>query len=234
MSRLSRMMALGLLPRAAARPPQQAAQRIKGAWVWEGGADIDADGAPTAYALPGSGLVGLDAIGNAGSPGHYYGLACDGDTPYVQGPGDPAPGFAISQTALVDATKAVNDPRRYVNAAAMPYLVTPPDLEGVNGVRLGDFGLLIYHGRRVDVVVADVGPRGHFGEISPAAAVAAGIPSSPRNGGVSAGVTCIIWPGSAQTPKWPHTVAEVTAAVDALLASYGDPTALIPWLAQNV
>ena len=59
-----------------------------------------------------------------------------------------------------------------VNADAVPYVVIPeagpPDVQGefarLTGVRVGDFGVVISHGRVVPVIVADTGPFAKLGE----------------------------------------------------------------------
>lgn len=65
-----------------------------GTFFYVAGLAVDADGAFRAY-HPTSHL-GLDALVNAGHPGHWWALATDtGKTsghPVVQGRGDPAPG----------------------------------------------------------------------------------------------------------------------------------------------
>src|SRR5258708_1149439 len=69
---------------------------------------IDADGSPFAYAPADSGLPALDYLGNAGHPGRWYGIACDKKgVPYVQTVGDPAPGYYVSTTALMDISKKI-------------------------------------------------------------------------------------------------------------------------------
>lgn len=230
-SRRARLVALGLLPRAAAAPPQNAVQLLRGAFVWRNGLDIDADGGRHAYAPPGSGLDGLDWLANAGTPGHYYGLACNAaGTPYEQGPADPAPGFYVSVTAYVDHTKSVNDPLRYVDAETVPYLVVPPDLTGLRGVHMGDYAIGLYGDKLVAGVVGDVGPHGHYGEASIAWAAGLGVPSSPKHGGCSRGVTCLVFPGSGKA--WPRDMAEVAAQAQAMFQAWGG-AAGVPWLAPQ-
>lgn len=212
MSRRSRLQLLGMVNARAAMAPSQRPVMLRGAWTWTSGMAIDSDGAPNAYALPGSGLIGLDSIGNAGTPGHWYGLACDAfGKPYVQGPSDPAPGYGVSPTALVDHMRQGKDPRRYVDASMVPYLVTPPELIRDNGIRLGDLAAVKRLDKLAFAIVADVGPHGHYGEGSPALAELLGVPSSPRDGGCSYGVTYVIFPGSCSAPAWPRSILEFQA-----------------------
>ena len=179
--------------------------------TWTAGLAIDADGCPSAYAPVGSGLRGRDLLGNAGKPGHWWGLVCDEHgEPYVQRATDPAPGFYISPTALQDHGRPLRDPRRYVDSARVPYLSIPPELREL-GVRLGDVARVRYRGQACEAIVADVGPHGKLGEGSIALANALGIPSDPRHGGVGAGVEVCVWAGSGK--GWPRAMDDVRAQV---------------------
>jgi hypothetical protein len=198
--------------------------------TWESGLEIDADGAPRAYAPWHSGLAALDDLRNAlhridddpTDPEHgWAGIRVDVlGKPVVQGPDDPAPGYYVSQTALADLTRPVADPRRYVDASAVPYIVVPRALL-LQGVMLGDLALVAYRGtgRSSPAIVADVGPPGKLGEGSPALAEALGIPSSARNGGCEKGVLVRIFLESAGIPPWPRTAIDIAAAVDARASS---------------
>lgn len=169
-----------------------------------GDLDIDADGACRAY-HPQS-RHGLDDLVNAKTTGgEWCGIvtARDGE-PVIQGPHDPAPGFYVSPTSLHLRDEngelyALSDPRRYVDAATVPFMVVPPQIiKGVAGIVLGCRGRITdtRTGRRVDVVVADAGPRTKDGEASIAAARLLGIPSSARTGGEDEPVFLYeCWPG---------------------------------------
>lgn len=209
-------------------------QLIRGAYLWQSGLAVDADGSPRAYAPPGSGLHGLDHIDNAGAHGHWWGIITNaGGCPVVQGPSDPAPGYCISTTALVDSRWADRDPRRYVDSETVPYASVPRDLTGQRGVRMGDVAIAIHKGVAVGAIVADVSPAGHWGEGSIALARALGLPADPRSGGVAMGVTWLVFPSSHASPAWPRTVADVqTQAVD-MFATWGG-IAAVPWLAPSV
>ena len=106
--------------------------------------DVDVDGAPNAYGPPGSHT--LDNLRDAHLRRHRFGeivgYLTDDDhpnIPIVQGPHDPFPGLYISQTAFVDpANTNERDPRRYVNAAAINYVVLGKRAKKL-GARLGDF-----------------------------------------------------------------------------------------------
>jgi hypothetical protein len=185
-----------------------------GSLVFEAGLAIDADGAPQAY-HPAPGL-GLDHLANAGKPGNWWALVTDDGSskgqPVVQGPGDPAPGYYVSATALEDPTRPRADPRRYVDSSTVPYVVLPPQalapkLEG--GPRLGDFALVtnVATGKTSYAIVADVGPAAKLGEGSMALAVALGLPSDPKRCGAAAGVRVVVRPGSGN--RRPRTAADI-------------------------
>lgn len=182
--------------------------------AWYSGFSVDGDGAPTCYAPKDSGLPALDDLCCAGEPNNWWGLACDPHgTPYVQTASDPAPGYYISTTALVDRSKHVYDPSRYVNADENPYIVIPPELLH-KGCRLGDVGIVLHKGHMCPAIVADIGPTNHYGEGSIELARNLGIPCSPKDGGVKEGVLWIVWTKSAQKPqKWPLSWADWCALV---------------------
>src|ERR1700722_6191610 len=110
------------------------------AFFYEAGMTIDADGAPNAYHPDNS---GLDDLANAGTPGRWEGLAKDANgKPYIQGQDDPFPGYYVSETALADRSKAVNDPARYVDASRIPFIVLPGIMARELGARVGDFAIV--------------------------------------------------------------------------------------------
>jgi hypothetical protein len=187
--------------------------RISAYWVaWEGGLNIDADGAPNAYA-PGN--KGLDYTANAGSDGNWYGILTDKDgDPVVQGPDDPCPGGFIATTSLQDPTKAVDDPRRYVDSTAVPYLSIPKNAVAELGIHVGDVGFAYCRktGQMCPAVVADVGPKNKYGEGSIALARALDLPTSPRNGGAASGVVCVVFKGTRR--GWPRANADVAQQVE--------------------
>lgn len=195
---------------------------IDGALAYAGGLAVDADGCPTAY-KPGGG--GLDALGNAGHPGNWYGLVTDtgdpGGAPVVQGTSDPAPGYFVSQTALVDRTKKRGDPRRYVDSLVVPYASVARDL--LDRVALGDLGACLWRNALAGFVVAEVGPRGKYGEGSIALADALGVTGrgQVRGRGLSSGVAWVVFPGSRAQPAWPRDLAEFQAAALVLLEKWG-------------
>jgi hypothetical protein len=173
---------------------------------WTSGMEVDADGSPRAYAMPQDGLQPLDFLANAGKPGNWYGIITDSGRPdgepIKQGPNDPCPGYLVSATSLQDHTKALTDPRRYVDSETVPYISVPPECLK-QGARLGDVCLVEYRNKSCGAVVADVGPHGKWGEGSIALARTLGIPASPKNGGVQYGVKYTIFLGTSK--GWPRT-----------------------------
>lgn len=179
---------------------------VHGVVTWRGGMAIDADGSPRAYAAPP--LRGLDYLANAGAPGKWWGIAVDvKGEPFVQTINDPAPGYYVSTTSLQDASKPIDDPRRYVNSETVPYIAVPRELVRTYGVRMGDFAMVCRGDRHSAAVVADIGPAGHFGEGSIALAERLKINSSPRKGGCTTGVVYLIWAGSGR--GWPLPLLEL-------------------------
>ncbi|MFG1477389.1 hypothetical protein V5F53_01840 [Xanthobacter sp. V4C-4] len=164
---------------------------------WHSGGAIDADGAngqrgaPFAYRMDDN---GLDALANAGWPNAgWHNVLMD------RGDGFPLAdtnGNVYSRTTYAWKGRPITP--RYVDAVTVPYAVVNPlvRLRAV-GVVIGCRARIGYSGRSIDAVVADVSGAGSIGELSIAAAMALGIPSSPRNGGTDQGVQFEIWPGSA-------------------------------------
>lgn len=182
---------------------------------------IDADGSPRAYHIePGK---GLDYIGNAGKPGNWWALVTDtgkpGGKPIVQGPADPAPGFYVSTTSLVDRSKERTDPRRYVDSEAIPFFVLPADRRF--GAALGDFALVVNpaKGCSCGAIFADIGPKGKIGEGSIALAEALRVPSNPKSGGVGHGIAYVIFRGS--NIGWPLKKGEIQQRSATLLEEWG-------------
>jgi hypothetical protein len=194
-------------------------------FFYEGGMAIDADGAPRAYHPPPDTRLGLDALRNAGRPGHWFGIVTDNGrpngNPVIQGPNDPAPGFYVSSTSLQDARQDRISPSRYVDSSQIPYVVLPPEVSRQLGARLGDFAVVIRSRTRqlAEAIFADIGPRRKIGEGSIALADALGIPSSPRRGGVNRGVIYVIFPGAGNGE--PRGIDEIIAAADILFETFG-------------
>jgi Fungal chitosanase of glycosyl hydrolase group 75 len=189
------------------------------AFFYEAGMSIDADGAPNAYHPENT---GLDDIANAGGPGNWEGLAKNryGD-PFVQGPDDPFPGFFVSATALVDHTRPVNDPLRYVDASKIPYVVLPGGTARQLGAGPGDFSVVMNqrNGRISYAIFGDVGPPDRIGEGSVALAENLGIRSDARNGGARDGILYLVFPGSGDGR--PRSIEEINTESEKLFQAWG-------------
>jgi Fungal chitosanase of glycosyl hydrolase group 75 len=191
------------------------------AFFYEAGMMIDADGGYHAYNPDNK--SGLDYLGNAGKPGNWWALVTDNGkpsgNPVLQGTSDPAPGFYVSTTSLEDTSVDRLDPRRYVDAETINYLVLPGRLN--LGAQLGDFGVVIRPNQNdYDYAVyADVGPAAKIGEASIALAQALGIPSSAKTGGTAHGIIYIVFPGSQK--GWPLTQAQIDQYGSVPFAKWG-------------
>ena len=186
------------------------------AFFFEEGMTIDADGAPNAYNPDNT---GLDDNSNAGEPGNWGALAVDQDgTPYVQGLDDPFPGYYVSMTALADGTKRPNDPRRYVDASKIPYIVLPHTVAQQGGANLGDFGVVLNlrNGKASNAIFGDIGT---MGEGSVALADNLDIFSDARRGGTRDGVVYLIFSGSGNGK--PRSNEEINDQVANLLRDFG-------------
>ena len=190
-------------------------------FFYKAGLNIDADGSPHAYHPDGT--SGLDHLGNAGRPGHWWALVTDdgkpSGNPIIQTSDDPAPGFYVSTTSLQNASFDRKDPRRYVNSEAINFIVLPA---GLNlGAKLGDYAVVLRPetGAISYAVYADVGPAGKIGEGSIALANALGVPSGAKTGGVAHGIIYLVLPGSADS--FPSSQADVDTAGTAFLSIWG-------------
>lgn len=184
--------------------------------MFQSGMTIDADGAPNAYNADNT---GLDDLSNAGEPGHWDGIVSDrGGEPFVQGPGDPFPGFYVSQAALVDWSKARTDPARYVDASKIPYIVLPGELSREFGARLGDFAVVVNmrNGHSANAIFADIGT---MGEGSVALARELGIWEDAREGGTRGGILYLVYPGSGN--RQPRSLDEINSETAKLFQDWG-------------
>ena len=208
---------------------------VDGGTLFEAGMQLDAGGSPHAYHPDGK--SGLDFTANAGSSGNWFGVVTDNGQedgkPVVQTSTDPAPGFYVSYTSLQDGTKDRANPLRYVNSETIPYIVVPPQLLAMAGVKLGDFAAVLNtkNQKLCYAIVADLGPRNRIGEGSIALAKAIGVPAGegsthPFNvGGAADGIIYKIFPGSGT--GWPKTLDEINAEGERLLKAWGGQQRLL-------
>ncbi len=193
------------------------------AFVYQSGMAIDADGAYRAYNP--DYRLGLDSIENAGHPGNWWALATDTGNPdgrpVIQKKGDPAPGYYVSMTSLYDSSvEDEHNPRRFVDAASIPYVVLPP--EGFKYAKLGDFATVMNfeNGKIADAIVADESaPDLPMGEGSIALAKMLDIYPDARTGGTDRGVAYVIYPGSGNGK--PRPAGEITRASWAHFEKWG-------------
>jgi Fungal chitosanase of glycosyl hydrolase group 75 len=184
---------------------------------------VDVDGAYRAYHP--NNRMGLDSIEHAGHPGDWWALATDTGTPrgrpVLQSKNDPAPGYYVSMTSLFDTSvQNERDPRRFVDAVSIPYVVLPP--AGFKHAKLGDFATVVNlrNGKVAGAIVADESaPELPMGEGSIDLANALGIDSNPRSGGVEKGMAYVIYPGSGNGK--PRALHEIVSASQANFQRWG-------------
>lgn len=210
---------------------------------------VDADGAPNAYhpadvngrACPDTGQ-GLECPANAG----YFSRNGRGNSDWWSSVLIPDPdnrrmafeqrqgvhrGFFVSQTSLQN-TRAFGprDPRSYVDATQVPYLVMPGPFHAMAGTgSMGDVGVALNldTGASTPFVFADVGPPdAHLGEGSIALWRALGGNNpNPRNGeGVPRGrIAIVAFPNSRTTVSlgWPIDLEILRRAATERLARLG-------------
>jgi hypothetical protein len=172
--------------------------------------EIDADGAngqegkPVAYRADDT---GSEALENGGmertADGRVTYTDPSTDTAILGADGLPKiypDGMVASKTWYVVPDVALDDPRAYLDAETVPYIVINPlVMHQTRSPVRGCFARVTWRGTSVNCVVGDLSGDHRIGEISIAAARALGIPNlSPRNGGVSAAeVVYEVWPGQA-------------------------------------
>lgn len=153
---------------------------------------IDADGANgqtggvPVYAPAGYSPAPLDFLANAGKPGNWYGVVNKDGEPVKQAASDPAPGAYVSATSYRWEGFSRTNPRAYVDAASVPYIVIPSHWRmEAKGVVLGCRATVkdTKTGKVLECGVMDFGPKAKLGEASIACAKFFGVPHSPKNGG---------------------------------------------------
>lgn len=183
---------------------------------------VDADGHPQAYHPDGS-PPGLDYLANAGSPGNWWGIACDsGGNPYVQQQHNVAPGFYVSTTALVAHGFHERNPVKYVDSGLVPFIVLPSKPSFDTKQTLGDLAMVFNDktGKCSWAIYADIGPSNQIGEGSMALCDALGVKSDPKSGGESQEIIAMIYfPGS--YIGWPAKHDELANAAYQLFNAWG-------------
>ncbi len=171
--------------------PKHAYGLQDGSRIFLGQFFIDADGAPKAYHR--NDALALDNLSNAGAPGNWWALATSAKDcgpkgkPVVQKKSDPAPGYYVSMTSMID--DSIADCRRqgrYVDASKIPYVALSPRIRSFNDDKnSGALALVFsnYTGKRAFAVFADQAPDYGFGEGSIALGKALGLDPDPKTGG---------------------------------------------------
>jgi hypothetical protein len=192
---------------------------------------IDADGAPNAYHPQD---IGLDYLANAGYPNTTWWRSVlvpdpfDDSRALVRAKG-PFAGYFISKTSLAMNGVPDTDPRRYVDATVIPYMVFPTLWLPFKGSGfVGDFG----YAKSMDgkyaspAILGDSGggKDARLGEISVRLAelLGAGV-ASPRTGPLNpmGELLYAVFPGSSSPPRWPLTLEQIRKRSDELLAKAG-------------
>jgi len=185
--------------------------------IFLAGMAIDADGAPNAYGPEGTDA--LDYLANAGSPGDWWGIACDSSgEPYVQKVYHPYPGYYVSTTSLQNSQFPPENPDSNLNSVEIPFIVLPTT--DSFGCEIGDLGLVynLETGDNMYVIVGDLGP--DVGEASVCAAKCAGVKNrDPKEGGQDSGIVYLVWP---QSGKGWQPVDIWFAQANALMSKWGD------------
>ncbi len=171
-------------------------QNADGSYTSElAGMMIDADGANGQSSAPVYAPVGykpdpLDYLANAGGPGNWYGVVTNSNgSPVIQKDGDPAPGAYVSATSYQHKDCDRTDPRAYVDAHAVIFIVLPSHWRmQAKGVVLGCRAEVhdTKTGKVVPAAVIDFGPKNSIGEASMACAREFGVDESPKHGGTEA------------------------------------------------
>lgn len=196
------------------------AYMISGAVLFTAGMQIDADGAPNAYGPRNS---GLDYTTNAKNGRRWAGVVTDASgNPIVQRSGRYR-GLYVSQTSLYSDGARHTAPQAYVNASKVPYVALPLEFTQQFGVALGDLVVAVNttNGKRAYAIFADVGPNGKIGEGSIALARALGINADPRHGGVSGGISYLVFPKSGRGQGKLRTRDDINASGARLFKKWG-------------
>jgi hypothetical protein len=171
--------------------PKHAYGLADGSRVFLGQLFIDADGAPKAYHR--NDAVALDNLENAGEPGNWWALATNardcGPTgkPVVQKKSDPAPGYYVVMTSMVDdKIQDCRKQRKYVDANVIPYIALSQKIRPFNYEANQGALALVFNtrtGKSAFAVFADQAPDYGFGEGSITLGKKLGLDSNPKTGG---------------------------------------------------
>jgi Fungal chitosanase of glycosyl hydrolase group 75 len=134
---------------------------------------------------------------------------------------DPFPGYYVSATDLVDRTKLLSDPSRYVDASRIPYIVLPSGMDKLIAAHPGDFAIVfnLQNFKSSPAIFADTGLTDRIGEGSIALAENLGLWSNARNGGTARGILYLVFPGSGN--GHPRPIEEINVEAEKLLQEWG-------------
>ena len=117
---------------------------------------------------------------------------------------------------------------RFLDPTKIPYFVLPDGFEKTHpDVHLGDIATVLFERKVSYAIYGDIGPKGQVGEGSIALARCLGIDSDPVNGGVSEGVTLIVFPGSGDNR--PLSASEIRRRGKKLRARLRKSQQFYPW-----
>ncbi len=147
---------------------------------------IDADGSPHAYNPTNT---GLDDNRNAKDQnGNWVGVVTNSNgRPVIQKSTDPAPGYYVSPTSYRRRGYAEQDPKKYIDAETIPYIVLSPlIINAVAATFIGCESWVTNSSNGVTPVyslMAEVGPRYKTGEAGMKCAAMNKVNNNPRTGG---------------------------------------------------
>ncbi len=185
--------------------------------------DVDVDGAPNAYGPRGKKTLDIlkhaHAPASSSHPGEVVGYMTEyeGGPPTIQTSHDPMPGYYVSQTDFADlGNKRMEDPRRYVDATRIAYVVEG-DAAKRAGVVMGDFAT-VYScrtGRTVYAMVADSGnPSGAEGSLALVRQLGYNIRDGVEDSVDDREIVIDYFPKSNPTHFFPKTQAELDRAAE--------------------
>jgi len=135
--------------------------------------------------------------------------------------------ICMSDPDYLPDTSGVDSRGAPLDASTLPFIVIPLASTRFRyadyGIRTGQIGLAMYGDRMVFGIFGDAGPASIIGEASFAMAEALGIPSSPRTGGVDAGVTYLVFTDVAARVTRNEDHAEAVRLGEPLLATFVGP-----------
>lgn len=135
--------------------------------------------------------------------------------------------ICMSDPDYLPDTSAVDSMGAPLDASTLPFIVIPLASTRFryvdHGIRAGQIALVLYRDRMVFGIFGDAGPASIIGEASFAMAEALGIPSSPRTGGVDAGVTYLVFTGTSARVTRNEDHAEAVRLGGPLLSAFVGP-----------